>query len=133
MVLLGPSCAGSKKQAAAPTDEMSSRVKGARKRIKKHVADKGRRKAALETLEAAQRDIASIREMTHDWRYDIAKLPGADRRDRAKLEAITERYNRAMLDKLEAAARKIHGLRQHITAAEWPQVFPVPAASGEGA
>ncbi len=114
------------KQKKKPKNPGTVLVTGAdhvEKRIKKHVADKGRKKQALALLEQARGKIKVMSRLVDDSRDARGLLP-PERQTREELLAIIVEYDGKMKAELHAACEIAVKMREVINAQEWPLVFP---------
>lgn len=132
LAMLGVGCAGREKAdgpPVSPTAGMGTILKGAKRRLRKHVGDRRRRAAALELLKKIEAELVGLNRVTHDWRTDQALLTSAERGDRAQLVALSEQAHDRILDALRTAADHAVAMRAHLDAREWVLVFPGPEAA----
>jgi hypothetical protein len=114
-----------------PTEQLGPHFRRLRKRIRKHVRDRERREAALALVERIDRQLRDIDRVLVDWRTDLALLPDDQREDRSVILQVTRRYSEQFGEVAREVGQLAWTLRRHITAAEWPLVFPDPSHANE--
>lgn len=125
LALLGLACsAADAPDTELPTEQLGLHFRKLRRRIRKHVRACERREAALALVERIDQELGGVSRLLVDWRTDIAMLP--DGAGRAVILALTRSYSEQLGDVAREAGRLAFALRRHITAEEWPLVFPNP-------
>ncbi|HLT34674.1 MAG TPA: hypothetical protein VK034_00280 [Enhygromyxa sp.] len=106
-----------------PTEQLGPHFRKLRRRIRKHVADRDRRAAALALVKQLDRQLGDLDRLLVEWRTDLALLPDDQREDRSAIARITRHHAQQLGEAAREAGRVAHRLRCHISAAEWPLVF----------
>jgi hypothetical protein len=116
-----------------PTAELGSALRRIRKRVRRHVDDRERRKRALVLIDDAGLTLAELGLLLVQWREATALLPDEQRRDRARVLAITQAYGEEIGAVVHEAGAIAVALRGQIGESEWPLVFPLAKLQGESA
>lgn len=112
-----------------PTEQLGPHFRKLRRRIRKHVREPERRAAALALVECMDERLESVGLLLVDWRTDLAML--SDDAGKTVVLAMTRSYSERLGDVARDVGRLAFQLRRHITAEEWPRVFPTPEREQE--
>jgi hypothetical protein len=127
--LLGLACHNrDKPDTELPTEQLGPHFRKLRKRIRKYVPAQARREAALKLVEQLDRHLGDIDRLLVDWRTDLALMPEHQREDRIVVLQVTSSYSEQFGEVAREVGRLAFAFREHITAAEWPLVFPGPSS-----
>lgn len=121
--MLGCGKKADKLDTEAPTADMRGIFRKFNKRIRKTVPDKVRRSAAQAELEAMEAKLMELDDHFRDMKSRFAQLPVYEERLDAA-QQITREATQDMLESLRGAAKHAVDMRQHLTEAEWSQIFP---------
>lgn len=111
-----------------PTERVGPQFRKLRRRIRKHVESRERRKAALALVEQIEKQLGDVDRLLVEWRTDLALLPDDQRWDRAVTLEVTRSHSERVGELAREVGRLAYRLREHITADEWPLVFPSSSA-----
>jgi hypothetical protein len=129
--LLGLACHNrDKPDTELPTEQLGPHFRKLRRRIRKYVPARARRDAALALVKQLDRHLGDIDRLLVDWRTDLALLPKPKREDRSVVLQLTSGYSEQFGEVAREVGRLAFAFRDHITAAEWPLVFPDPNSEG---
>lgn len=107
-----------------PTERVGPDFRKLRRRIRKHVQSRERRKAALALVGQIEKQLGDVDRLLVEWRTDLALLPDDQRWDRAMTLEVTRNNSERVGEVAREVGRSAYQLRSHITADEWPLVFP---------
>lgn len=125
LALAALGCAGKQKLTVeAPIVTVGDALAHLRRNIKRHVGAKQRRKQALTKLDELREQLVELDRLAYAWR--TSSLAAFERGDAQGMRAVAKRTNRELRATLRRMAEIGIELREHITAAEWPLVFPAP-------
>ena len=113
-----------KQETEMPSAEVGGLFRKFEKRIKKVVPDKSRAKSAKAELDAIEAKIFEVDGHFRDMRSKFAQLPQEQRDSMEDCAPITQATTEKMVVTLKEACQNAVNLRQHITEAEWPKIFP---------
>ena len=134
---MGTGCAskkkGKKEETKPPMSEIKDLLGDLKKRIRKHVGDKGRRDQAHDLLEQTEEVLMVFRGRFTDLRSAIALLPKEKRRDRGVIEVVVSKHTDLMNQDLRTICEQCMDARSILTREEWPLVFPSASENGGAA
>lgn len=112
-----------------PTEQLGPDFRKLRHRVRKQVRDCQRREAALALIEQIDTQLGRVDVLLVEWRTKLAALP--EDIDRAQVEALIRRHSEQLGELAREVGRLAFELRRHISADEWPRVFPPPSTEQE--